>query len=136
MIKNNKEINEIKSLDEAVIYLSHINNDKNKLTQIEIDLAIKTHGQNGTRALYFIYSKMITDKFDDAYVLLSPLLIMSSKRDELIKKIENIMSISKRLNIEITYEEKEVHQQTLFIAFYLLKNHILPDLKPLNFGGV
>ena len=128
------KLEDIKTLEEAVVYLSHITKKGHKLTLDEIHLAAKTHGQNGMRNAYFLYSKMITDKFDDAYILLSPLLMMNSKRAELEKKIEHIMSLKNTLDIKVNYKESEVHPQAVFIAFYLLKNQVLPNLKPLNFS--
>lgn len=124
-------IEDVTTLDEGVVFLSHANNDKNKLTLHEIDLAIKTHGQKGMRNCYFNYVKMIIDKLDDAYILLAPLIIMNPKTDELSEKAKSLMSEVKAYTKDFKIEyhtHVEEHPQALYVAFYLLKNYVFPDM--------
>ncbi len=123
------KLEEIKSIDEGVVYLSHINNDRKKLTLDGIHLALKEK-KGGNKDSYFNYAKMIIKSFDTAYGMFLPLIIMNPKRDELYKKTKSLMSEIKAhtKDFKIDYHQHtEEHPEALYVAFYLIKNQILPD---------
>lgn len=127
------KIEDITTLDEAVVYLSHLSKFGETLSIDDIHLSQKKD-KGGYKDSYLNYAKMITDKFDDAYILLAPLLIMNPNGAELEKKLKPIMALKNSIKLERTFEDNEVPEQTVYVAFYLLKNYVFPDLY-LGFNG-